>query len=180
MMKWLLKKRTRRRRPIQGGNDQARAESHQVKSKLSDKHSSSSKTGPKAPRKTLDTTRRLERDQGAARGGLNHHFRNGCAAVETTGKSGKLEKCHHFLLYLTSATWTSGKQSEQLARELAVAMRAGVHVLLAHEMAGLGGQAGGTDAGWVGRCPPELLGMGHIRGAVPRAKNMGSGIYTDL
>ena len=44
------------------------------------------------------------------------------------------------LLYLTSQTWTRGKESGALADELRTALDLGVHVLLSHEMPGIGGQ----------------------------------------
>ena len=50
----------------------------------------------------------------------------------------KLQSCDHMLLYLTSQTWTSGFESTTLADELRIAMDLGVHVLLAHEMPGIG------------------------------------------
>lgn len=51
-----------------------------------------------------------------------------------------LATCDHMLLYLTSQTWTRGAASDALADEIATAMDLGVHVLLAHEMIGIGGQ----------------------------------------
>ena len=45
------------------------------------------------------------------------------------------------LLYLTSETWTRGIESPLLAAEVLKAMDLGVHILLAHEMPGVGGQA---------------------------------------
>jgi len=51
-----------------------------------------------------------------------------------------LSKCDHMVLYLTSQTWTRGEGSGQLGKEVMEAMDKGVHILLAHEMPGLGGQ----------------------------------------
>jgi len=51
-----------------------------------------------------------------------------------------LAECDHLLLYLTSQTWTRGEASEELADEVLRAMDLGVHVMLAHEMPGAGGQ----------------------------------------
>jgi hypothetical protein len=44
------------------------------------------------------------------------------------------------LLYLTVKTWTHGAESDALGDELSEAMDLGVHILLAHEMPGSGGQ----------------------------------------
>jgi len=49
-----------------------------------------------------------------------------------------LSTCDHMLLYLTSQTWTRGAPSAALADEVGLAMDQGVHMLLAHEMLGLG------------------------------------------
>jgi len=57
----------------------------------------------------------------------NLHCREG---VERVGE------CKHMLVYLTAHTWTSGAQSEAFADDVREAMRRGVHLLLAHEMAG--------------------------------------------
>ena len=51
-----------------------------------------------------------------------------------------LELCSYVLVYLNSQTWTSGTASKDFAEEVDRAMRAGVKVLLAHEMVGGGGQ----------------------------------------
>ena len=54
----------------------------------------------------------------------------------------ELPHCDHMLLYLNGETWTRGEEeSTMLAEELALAREHGVHVLLAHEMPGVGGQA---------------------------------------
>ena len=53
----------------------------------------------------------------------------------------RLVECEHMLLYLTGQTWTRGATSEALGDELCTALDLGVHVLLAHEMVGVGGQA---------------------------------------
>lgn len=50
----------------------------------------------------------------------------------------QVEQCEHMLVYLNGKTWTMGAQSEAFAREVALAMRKGVHLLLAHEMPGPG------------------------------------------
>jgi len=48
--------------------------------------------------------------------------------------------CDHMLVYLTGLTWTSGKMSTALAAEVEQAMDAEVHLLLVHEMPGVGEQ----------------------------------------
>lgn len=50
----------------------------------------------------------------------------------------EISSCVRFLLYLDGRTWTRGARSETLASELVVAMRAGVKVIMAHEMPGVG------------------------------------------
>jgi len=75
----------------------------------------------------------------------------------------RLAECDHLLLYLTSLTWTRGEASEALAGEVMRAMDLGVHVLLTHEMPGVGGQDKrfGCDFGSFFACvdgaTPELL-----------------------
>ena len=61
--------------------------------------------------------------------------------IECADDASQLEECEHMLVYLHALTWTSGKASDELASEVAAAMGARVHVLLAHEMPGAGGQA---------------------------------------
>jgi len=60
--------------------------------------------------------------------------------ISVTSDINELPACKHFLLYLNGETWTRGEQSELLAIELDHAMDDNVHLLLAHEMIGLGGQ----------------------------------------
>ena len=45
----------------------------------------------------------------------------------------QLDACEYFLLYLTSATWTSGAASEAYTREVDSAQRKGVQLLPVHE-----------------------------------------------
>jgi len=52
----------------------------------------------------------------------------------------RMAECDHMVLYLTSETWTRGHASEALADDVRRAMDLNVHVLLAHEMPGDGGQ----------------------------------------
>jgi len=80
-----------------------------------------------------------------------------------TSDKGDLPLCDHMLLYLTSQTWTTG-ESPQLASEVEEARTLGVHVLLTHEMRGVGGQEqrDGCDFGVFLACaqgttPEELL-----------------------
>ena len=51
---------------------------------------------------------------------------------------GQLSACDHMLVYLNDLTWTKGDQSAHFADEVKHAMDAGVHLLLAHEMLGMG------------------------------------------
>ena len=50
-------------------------------------------------------------------------------------------RCEFMLLYLTSSTWTSGRESGLLAMHVSRAISRGVPIVLAHEMQGVG-QAG--------------------------------------
>lgn len=58
--------------------------------------------------------------------------------VITTDDPRELKRCERVLVYLTSATWTSGWQSEAFCAEVTQAMLLGVPLLLCHEMPGLG------------------------------------------
>lgn len=58
----------------------------------------------------------------------------------TAERADELTSCDHLLVYLTARTWTSGAVSERFAEEVERAMEAGVHLLLVHEMPGVGGQ----------------------------------------
>ena len=64
---------------------------------------------------------------------LNSAFPDDLKGLAFTSDISRVADCDRFLVYLTSRTWTSGGPSCELARELARAMRQGVHVLLAHE-----------------------------------------------
>ncbi len=57
-----------------------------------------------------------------------------------TAEASNLPICDHMLLYLTGQTWTRGKTSAALGEEISRAMSLNVHVLLCHEMPGVGGQ----------------------------------------
>ena len=78
-----------------------------------------------------------------------------------------LPHCDHMLVYLTSRTWTSPKFSTAFAQEVERAMDEEVHLLLLHEMPGMGGQElrFGTDFGNFfsspdGTTPLELIKRG--------------------
>jgi hypothetical protein len=58
---------------------------------------------------------------------------NDLTPIQWTDQLDALVGCEHFLLHLTSTTWTSGEVSAQFAREVCEAHRLGVHLLLAHE-----------------------------------------------
>jgi len=60
--------------------------------------------------------------------------------VLVTTDAALVGECDHFLLYLNGQTWTRGAQSDVLAAQVTRAICLGVHLLLAHEMRGLGGQ----------------------------------------
>ena len=53
--------------------------------------------------------------------------------LKTTTSLDELDQCEHMLIYLTAKTWCNGEDSIAYAREVAIAQRKGVHLLLAHE-----------------------------------------------
>ena len=57
-----------------------------------------------------------------------------------TNDANKLTGCKHCLVYLNAKTWTRPKESDALAAVISQAMNEDVHILLVHEMVGLGGQ----------------------------------------
>jgi len=79
------------------------------------------------------------------------------------------------LLYLTAQTWTRGRPSAALAEEITKALVLGVHVLLVHEIPGVGGQAerGACEFSTFFSCPDgatpaQLLKLGvYLESAVP-------------
>jgi len=83
-----------------------------------------------------------------------------------------LASCDHMLLYLTSQTWTRGAESDALAGEVEEALELGIHILLAHEMPGTGGQEhrNGCEFGALFACP---------EGATPR-NLLNRGIYSEI
>jgi len=62
------------------------------------------------------------------------------STVRVSGRLEDLSECEHMCVYLTSETWTRGEASKQFADEVRSAVHHGIHLLLAHEMPGLGGQ----------------------------------------
>ena len=58
--------------------------------------------------------------------------------LKVTTEASALGECMHALVYLNGETWTSGAVSEAFATEVECALELGVHVLLAHEMPGVG------------------------------------------
>ena len=60
--------------------------------------------------------------------------------IHSTTRLVDLPLCNHMLVYLNALTWTNGETSAAFANEVKQAMEAGAHVLLAHEMMGVGGQ----------------------------------------
>ena len=68
---------------------------------------------------------------------LSERAKTGLRASPTTllvsGSMDDIDACEHCLLYLTSATWTSGETSECLADEVRIALRKGVHLVPVHE-----------------------------------------------
>ena len=70
----------------------------------------------------------------------NSHAANGAKLAVCTDPN-EMESCQHFLLYLNNATHDQSRpEVEALYAEIDEALDGGVHVLLAHEMVGLGGQ----------------------------------------
>ena len=65
-------------------------------------------------------------------------------SLRWTDDVGQIEACEQCLIYLTSATWTSGEASAVFAHEVAMAMRLGVRLTCAHET--LGARSGDTAA----------------------------------
>eukprot|EP00966_Prymnesium_polylepis_P054374 1257084-Prymnesium_polylepis.3 len=83
-----------------------------------------------------------------------------------------LALCNHMLLYLTAQTWTRGVENDALASEIEEALGLGIHILLAHEMPGIGGQEHrhGCEFGAFFACPD---------GATPR-ELLNRGIYFEI
>ena len=62
-----------------------------------------------------------------------HRNREPCV-LRATHNVAELDKCDHMLVYLTNETWHSGETSVLFAKEIAEAMRLGIHLLLCYEM----------------------------------------------
>jgi len=60
-------------------------------------------------------------------------FSSHSAALSYTTDVGQLKACDHMLVLLDERTWTSGQDTAQLVEHLHRAMRAGVHMICAHE-----------------------------------------------
>ena len=89
------------------------------------------------------------------------------SVLHVTSTAADLLLCDHMLLYLTARTWTGGDRSAAFAKEVMAAIKAGVHLLLVHEMPGAGGQEGrhGCEFGAFFSCdngttPDALLSLG--------------------
>ena len=65
--------------------------------------------------------------------GNAHGSSHTSSALLVSDQADELEDCEHFLLYLTSATWTSGETSERFADEIRRALHRGVHLVPVHE-----------------------------------------------
>ena len=52
-----------------------------------------------------------------------------------------MNQCDHFFLYLHGETWRCGPERDTLSNEVEYAISNGIHLLLAHEMPGLGQEA---------------------------------------
>ena len=91
--------------------------------------------------------------------------------VQVTAQLDLLPTCAHFLVYLTSRTWTSGATSTAFAHEVAVAMDTGIHLLLAHEMEG-------TNQATRDGCKFDSM-FACDEGATPQ-ELLQAGIYTEI
>jgi hypothetical protein len=60
-------------------------------------------------------------------------FSKQSAAFTYTTSVRELTKCNHMLVLLDERTWTSGKDTAHLVEHIHSAMRAGVHIVCAHE-----------------------------------------------
>ena len=92
--------------------------------------------------------------------------------VEVTHATEECAHCEHMLIYLNSQTWTRGEASAAFADEVRAAMEGQVHLLLAHEMPGVGGQLvrHGVDFGTF---------FASTEGATPKDLIL-AGIYTSI
>jgi len=65
-------------------------------------------------------------------------------ALHMTTSKHDLQDCDHMLVYLTNETWTRGDASNTFADEVRGAMKAKMHLILVHEMPGIGGATRGA------------------------------------
>ena len=72
---------------------------------------------------------------------VTHHKTRPETTLFVTENIQQLVECDHMLLYLTRETWTRGGATDALAAHVRHAMDLGVHILLAHEMPGVGQEA---------------------------------------
>ena len=94
-----------------------------------------------------------------------------------TSDKAVLPQCEHFLLYLNASTWTRGaNESAKLARDVMLARKLGVHVLLAHEQPNV---ADGLDAHSVTLGVPFDAFFNNHEGTTPRQLLVG-GIYDEI
>ena len=86
--------------------------------------------------------------------------------LRVTQELSDLHDCERMLVYLHKGTWRIGPASDVFAQEVAMALRCGVQLLLAHEMLGADAEArGGVDFGAFFDCeqgttPPQLVKVG--------------------
>jgi len=93
-------------------------------------------------------------------------------SLRVTTSLEEVQYCDHMLVYLTSDTWRSGERSRTFGDEVKRAMLEGVHLLLAHEMPGVGGSQ--TRAA----CDFSTM-FEHEDGATPR-ELLQAGIYAQI
>ena len=84
--------------------------------------------------------------------------------LNVSGNPNDLSKCRQMLVYLNALTWTSGKRSELLARDIKLALDHGTDLLLVHETPNVSGAEArhGVDFGKFFACaegatPKELI-----------------------
>jgi len=66
------------------------------------------------------------------------HQKDPVGQLHMTTSIDLLDDCGHMLVYLDDRTWTSGDTSDKFAAEVQQAMDMDIHLVLAHEMVGLG------------------------------------------
>ena len=86
--------------------------------------------------------------------------------LKITGDVSQQTACHHMIVYLNEQTWTRGEESAAFAMEVEQAMKAGTHLILCHEMMGVGQEGrhacdfGAFFECSLGTTPQELLKLG--------------------